>query len=755
MKNFSFIICYFFCLIGQVFAQNTQLSNDIPVVLNGDTLYSPWSGAMNAPQFGQTDLNGDGKQDFVLYDRVDRTFTPYLNVSTQTGQKNYEFAPKYKNQFSTCDCAGWVEFVDYDCDGDNDIFCGTVTSNMVIYDHEEITVDSFVYVPRYVGGINSNYGSFTSFLYSALIDYPGIYDVDKDGDIDILTFGNASNFVEFHKNLAMEDFARCDTMVLKLDSYCWGHFYESPSNCTPYIHDTTNCPLNGFQPNFRQDSLPEPVRHIGSTILALDLNQNEKTDLLIGDVSCSNVYALLNNAGTLAHAYIDSVQLNYPQSNVPIDMFVFPALFYWDVDGDSIKDLIYAPNERDIAENHNSVGLYKNTGVNDYPNFNFQGRGFIQNQTLEFGTGAAPTYFDYNQDGKLDLLIGNYGYFSAIDSEFHSKLALLENTGTNDRPVFTYITDNYLPYIANNDSILKRVVPAVGDLDADGDDDLLLGGALGNIYYFRNDAPAGGVANFQFVTNTFAGITGAWLDNSAPTLYDIDNDNDLDLFVGDASGYFAYYKNIGTPQAANFDSVTTRWGNIKVNNLTGGTFSSGNSKPILYDYDQDGDIDLLTGTIYGNVQIYTDISTVLTDTFTYVGHLFDYDFGSFSAPTAAVIDSSNKPIFMVGNQRGGLQLFKVPYYVVPDTTVAINDEMVNDLEWVVFPNPAHEEVTVRFAQNITNTHISLYNMLGQELFRITTTEQESVIPLVTLSPGMYFVRIENEKQRDTKKLVVK
>ena len=403
----------------------------------------------------------------------------------------------------------------------------------------------------------------------------------------------------------------------------------------------------------------------------------------------------------------------------------------------------------------NSVGLYKNTGVNDYPNFNFQGRGFIQNQTLEFGTGAAPTYFDYNQDGKLDLLIGNYGYFSAIDSEFHSKLALLENTGTNDRPVFTYITDNYLPYIANNDSILKRVVPAVGDLDADGDDDLLLGGALGNIYYFRNDAPAGGVANFQFVTNTFAGITGAWLDNSAPTLYDIDNDNDLDLFVGDASGYFAYYKNIGTPQAANFDSVTTRWGNIKVNNTTGGTFSSGNSKPILYDYDQDGDIDLLTGTIYGNVQIYTDISTVLTDTFTYVGHLFDYDFGSFSAPTAAVIDSSNKPIFMVGNQRGGLQLFKVPYYVVPDTTVAINDEIVNNLEWVVFPNPAHEEVTVRFAQNITNTHISLYNMLGQELFRITTTEQESVIPLVTLSPGMYFVRIENEKQRETKKLVVK
>lgn len=732
-----------------------MLSNDIPVVVNGDSLYSPWSGAMNAPQFGQTDLNGDNKPDFVLFDRVDRTFTPYLNVSTQPGQRNYEYAPKYKTLLNTCDCAGWAEFVDYDCDGDNDIFCGTVTSNFVVYDHEEITVDSFIYVPRYIGGVNSNYGTFTGALYSALIDYPGIYDVDNDGDMDFLTFGNASNYIEWHKNLAMDNFQRCDTLVLELASYCWGHFYEDVAGCNPHLNDTTNCPLNGFHPNFRTDSLPEPTRHSGSTILALDLNKNILTDLIIGDISCSTAYAVINNAGTLTHAYIDSAQINYPQNNIPIDLFVFPAHFYWDVDGDSIKDLIYAPNEKDFAENYHAVGLYKNIAQNDNPNFNFQGRGFIQDQTLEFGTGANPTYFDYNQDGKLDLLVGNFGYFSVIDEKFHTKLALLENTGNDSVVAFKLITDNYLQYIADHDSVMARVSPTVGDLDADGDDDMLLGNALGNIYYFRNDAVAGGNANFQFVTNAFANITGTWLNNSAPTLYDIDNDNDLDLFIGTESGYFAYYQNNGTPQIASFDSITTQWGNIKVNNTTGGSFSSGNSKPILYDYDQDGDIDLLTGTIYGNVQIYTDISTVLTDTFTYVGHLFNYDFGSFSAPTAAIIDTSLKPVFIVGNQRGGLQLYKIPYYQAPDTTVATLPALLTEFAWDIFPNPADEEVTVRFNQNIQATHISLYNMLGQELFRITTNEQESVIPLVTLSAGMYYVRIENEKQRDMKKLIVK
>ena len=140
MKKNYIVIFFFFCTFGLLFAQNIQLSNDIPVVINGDTLYSPWSGAMNAPQFGQTDLNGDGKPDFVLFDRVDWTFTPYLNVSTQIGQKNYEYAPKYKALYDSCHCQGWAEFVDYDCDGDNDIFWMECVQQSTTFDWVQITV---------------------------------------------------------------------------------------------------------------------------------------------------------------------------------------------------------------------------------------------------------------------------------------------------------------------------------------------------------------------------------------------------------------------------------------------------------------------------------------------------------------------------------------------------------------------------------------------------------------------------------------
>lgn len=761
MKYFGiFIYLISYCLIG-LFSQNMKLCNDIPVIVNGDSIKSAWSGAMNAPQFGQTDLNSDGILDLVLFDRLDRTFTPYLNISTQIGQRNYRFSPKYKGLFDTCHCAGWASFVDYDCDGDNDIFCGTPSSNVIIYEHIDINSNSFIYQTAYPSGINSQYQQYYGNLFSGLLDYPAIYDVDQDGDIDFLTFGNYANYIDWHKNMAKEKFNRCDTLVFQVESSCWGHFYENPSNCTPILHDTIStfydCPLNGFHPNFKQDSLPEHPRHSGgATILALDLNGNKNTDLLIGDVECPNIYALINNAGALTHAYIDSAQMLYPQSNVPINVYKFPATFYWDIDADGIKDLIYAPNEKDEAENYNAVGLYKNLGQDNNPNFDYQGRGFIQNETLEFGTGAAPTYFDYNQDGKLDLLVGNFGYFSNTDTAFHSQMALLENTGNDSLVAFTLVTDNYLPYIPLNNNILKRVVPTLGDLDADGDKDLVLGSSLGNIYYFRNDAIIGGNANFQFVSNALADITGDTITNSAPALYDIDNDNDLDLFIGTERGYIAYFQNTGTPQSANFELITLRWGNIKVNNLNlNSSISNGEAKPIFYDYNQDGNMDLLVGTIYGNVRIYTDISSTLTDTLNYLGHLFDFDFGSFSAPTAAVIDTSEQPVFIVGNQRGGLQLYKVPYYEAPDISNLTFPNTLSDFDWLISPNPADNILTIQFNQMPTNANIYIYNMLGQEMAHLTTNETKSTFSLSGISTGIYSVLIENGNKRGFKKLIIR
>jgi hypothetical protein len=73
--------------------------------------------------------------------------------------------------------------------------------------------------------------------------------------------------------------------------------------------------------------------------------------------------------------------------------------------------------------------------------------------------------------------------------------------------------------------------PAFGDLDGDGDLDLLLGRKDGRLSYFENTGTALLPAFDSPVTDPF-GLADVG-DDAAPRLVDIDGDGDLDAFVGD------------------------------------------------------------------------------------------------------------------------------------------------------------------------------------------------------------------------------
>ena len=36
---------------------------------------------------------------------------------------------------------------------------------------------------------------------------------------------------------------------------------------------------------------------------------------------------------------------------------------------------------------------------------------FLQNDMVDLGSESYPVFFDYNTDGLLDIICGNYGYF--------------------------------------------------------------------------------------------------------------------------------------------------------------------------------------------------------------------------------------------------------------------------------------------------------------------------------------------------------
>ena len=95
------------------------------------------------------------------------------------------------------------------------------------------------------------------------------------------------------------------------------------------------------------------------------------------------------------------------------------------------------------------------------------------------------------------------------------------------------------------------------------------------------------------------GTSGA---HAAPAFADIDGDGLVDLVIGKAtSGALTYHKNVGSSTTAEFQ--VERDGPFA--NVVVGRFS----KPTFYDIDNDGDQDLIVGDSIGNVLLYLNVGS--------------------------------------------------------------------------------------------------------------------------------------------------
>ncbi|MEM6263905.1 MAG: FG-GAP-like repeat-containing protein [Bacteroidota bacterium] len=767
MKQILFILLCLMVLAatGQPYPTAHTLAKIEGFSITGDTLLNPWAGSMNKPQFSSVDLDGDGQDELVIFDREADIFMPYKHL----GGTEYAYAPEFEASFAACDCDGWALLEDYNCDGLPDVFCGSPAgANVQIYRHVQggAPFSQFVLETPFLQTDYKDATNTRTALFSLNIDVPAIVDVDNDGDMDFFTFDILLNYIGWHKNMAQERFGRCDTMFLELETQCWGHFSESNFDNTAFIRDHNNffCPLGNIDTT---NCLPRSGKkkiagdpesgglHAGSTLLILDLDGDKVKEILIGDVEFDEIYAL-HNCGRPDYAYMDSVETLYPRSDTSVDVPFFPATFFVDIDQDGIRDLIAAPNDETNGDNYNAVAYYRNEGLDSIPDFKFQGKGFLQETHFDFGTRSSPTFLDYNQDGLQDILVGNFGYFNqATRSLDLSGLALLENTGLPGCPQYTLVDDDYLNIISTfRYPNLFTITPTAGDLDGDGDDDLLLGCEEGTLYYFRNIAMPGQVANFRFVSSNFANLDVGM--NSAPFLYDIDNDNDLDLFIGNSRGEITFLRNVGAPNNPTFSKISETWGNITVPdfNPLDGSFN-GNVKPFLLDLDEDNEPELLAGSLTGDVWIYENVTNALNDTLRPSGKLLNRNFGAYAAVAAARIDSTGDFTFLLGDTRGGLQLYNtLPTSRKCDSLLATSIQgPVRDIDVLIYPNPVKDllQIEVPTAQMWRYT---LVNSMGQTIREGSVSKEKTEIDLQGIGSGLFWIKVEVEGQRTAQAILV-
>jgi hypothetical protein len=98
-------------------------------------------------------------------------------------------------------------------------------------------------------------------------------------------------------------------------------------------------------------------------------------------------------------------------------------------------------------------------------------------------------------------------------------------------------------------------------------------------------------------------------------------------------------------------------------------------------------------------------------------------------------------------------------YGIPNFQLALNNAIANshfNIEEVsVYPNPAHEDVRFSFPSKGISREISIYNSLGQEVFKESSNSQLQVISLQSFENGIYFYKIASANNTLTGKLIKK
>ncbi len=700
----------------------------------GNPLPHALAGGLNNPQFSTVDLDGNGINDLLYFDRQGQIVVPFLH-DNNSNSLGYTFAPQYANRFP--EFRNFMLLRDYNCDGIKDIFAYqhdplTGRSGIAVYQgfRDAQNKIEFREIKKIITFHQLHRTNYSTLLVSN-IDLPAIDDIDGDGDLDILLFNSAGGYIDWFRNESQELGLGCDSLLYVLQDDCWGRLFESGiSQSLDLSPRFDSCAKRNNWVALRQ------ARHSGSTLLTLDMDNDGDKELILGDLSFNNLNLLTNN-GRADSALMTSQEIYFPQNSTFANIAIFPAAFYEDVNNDGKKDLLAAPNIEGNSFN-NQAWYYENTGSSQQAVFSFQQNNFLVDGMVDLGSYAAPAWVDLNGDSLLDLVIGNHYEFASPTSQ-DCYLVHYQNIGSRQQPVLKLVNSDFAQLKQYN---LQRLVPSFGDLDADGDPDLMIGLQDGKLIYIENQGTINS-PSFVGLSPNFGTIDVG--QNACPQLVDADRDNDLDLIIGERNGNINYYENTGNnttaifsqiPTTATFGFVDTR----QPNQL------DGNSAPQLVDIG--GVHHFFVGNQSGKLWHYTHIDSNLMGTFTKQNSSLDQiDEGDVSILAIADINQDSYVDIMIGNKRGGLGLYTQTLF---SSISKINLETQNSFN--LFPNPATSILKIEFLYAINSKiSIEVCNLLGQTLIHDTQwLHKKTKFPISSLASGSYFLKIITNQTAFTK-----
>jgi hypothetical protein len=323
-----------------------------------------------------------------------------------------------------------------------------------------------------------------------------------------------------------------------------------------YLNEGTSNPFNGVTgSDISSDT------HATRSIALADVDGDGDLDLMAGNYNDQINRLYLNNGTTDPFSGVTG-------TDISSDAHFTYSIVMGDVDGDGDLDM--------LAGNSNQTNrLYLNDGSAD-PFSGITGTDISSDahDTISIALG------DVDGDGDLDMLAGNWNQTNR----------LYLNTGT--AAPFSGVTGTDISGDAHSTNSI-----ALGDVDGDGDLDMLVGNSYGPNRLYLNNGTA----------DPFSGVTGTDISSDAHYTYsiamgDVDGDGDLDMVAGNNGDANRLYKNNGTA--------------VPFSGVTGSDISSDAHATLsiaLGDVDGDGDLDMLAGNDGQTNRLYLNDGT--TDPF--------------------------------------------------------------------------------------------------------------------------------------------
>lgn len=577
-------------------------------------------------------------------------------------------------------------FADLDDDGDQDLILGNINDAPYYFENTGTMIS-----PTFLPG--EEIFSDISFLDAEI----GVcFDLDGDGDLDFVSGGFTG--LNFFENTA----SGFPPVFEKIDNFFAG--LNVGSYPVPDLADIDSDGDYDLVVGLSENGSVKIYYNVGSASAA------QFSEAQVLEIGTAGLYAYPNFCdldadndqdilvGRDTHGFIYYRNEGDPvNGDWQVESSIFAGLgneTYWnspdlvDLNGDNIFDLVFGSAA-------GPLNYYINNGTSQNPAWQLNTSLF--GGVLDVGGASNPVFFDFDDDGDLDLIsgsnLGDIKYFT--------------NTGTSYAPAW----EEDSSYFSSIDHSIYSAI-TIGDVNGDGLPDAIVGDLSGNFYYHQNNG-----SGFIFLPDVLSFVNlGGW---SCPRLVDMDFDDDLDIIAGNENGNLFYFENQGTPQLADWVEIPGYFGNIDVGS---------NCVPSLGDLDLDGDLDVVTGDLQGQVQFFENLGSLWNEN---PFPVYGISGGQNTAPAFVDLDGDGDLDLCLGNYGGTFNYFE-NLHPNSGTGNLLPPTAAYDLK--NYPNPFNPSgigrspsTTISF--NLSSEHketdaliVNVYNLKGQKVKSLPVTE---------------------------------